>query len=37
VLFDSAGYGGTFILSAAVLSAAGVLAFVTARVTGRTG
>jgi predicted MFS family arabinose efflux permease len=36
VLFDSAGYGGTFILSAAVLSAAGVLAFVTARVTGRT-
>ena len=36
VLFDSAGYGGTFILSAAVLSAAGVLAFVTAQVTRRT-
>jgi predicted MFS family arabinose efflux permease len=33
VLFDSAGYGGTFIASAAVLSAAGVLAFVTAKAT----
>lgn len=36
VLFDSAGHGGTFIASAAVLSAAGVLAFVTARATRRT-
>ncbi|MFF1883499.1 MFS transporter [Pseudarthrobacter sp. NPDC058196] len=36
VLFDSAGYGGTFIASAAVLSAAAVLAFVTSRATHRT-
>ena len=35
VLFDSAGYGGTFLASAAVLLAAGVLAFVTARATRR--
>lgn len=36
VLFDSAGYGGAFIVSAAVLAAAGVLAFATARATART-
>ncbi|WP_307423297.1 MFS transporter [Pseudarthrobacter defluvii] len=36
VLFDSAGYGGAFLVGAAVLAAASVLAFVTARVTGKT-
>ncbi|WP_243835465.1 MFS transporter [Arthrobacter sp. AG258] len=35
LLFDSAGYGGTFVASATVLSAAGVLAFVTAKATHR--
>ncbi len=35
VLFDSAGYGGTFIASAAVLSVAAALVVVTARATRR--
>lgn len=33
VLFDSAGYGSTFLVSAAILAAAAVLAFLTARAT----
>ncbi len=36
VLFDSAGYRGTFLAAAAILAAATVLAFMTSRVTDRT-
>jgi len=36
VLFDSAGYGGAFLAAAAILAVSSLLAYLTARVTGRT-
>jgi len=36
VLFDSVGYGGAFLAAAAILAVSSLLAYLTARVTGRT-